>query len=90
MRKNTKIYFIVAVIVILIIILGIVLYGKWFSNERSLENNNTTDTALENNLQEPMHVQLSEPNGEEKVKNIPLEMKEAGSVAGQENISITP
>ncbi len=80
MKRDVRIYVAVAGVILLILMIGVVLYGKWFPYKPEMQPTNEQTQSSGNTLQEPIQVQLSDQNGEEKVSDIPIQITQAGQI----------
>lgn len=77
-KKND---FLILAGILIILIMGVLLYGIFFQKQETTLKENEVDEQNTSIPSEAIGVQFVEPNGEEKVSNIPMEFMQAGNFA---------
>lgn len=81
MKYRTKNYFLILAGMLIILIMAILLYGNFFQKQKTTLKENEEEEQNTSLPSKAIGVQLVEPNGEEKVSNIPMEFMQAGNFA---------
>jgi len=80
-KKN---YFLIIAGILIILVIGILVYGIFFQKKPSTQTQNEVNEQNTTGPAQAISIEVADPNGEEKVSNIPVEFMQAGNIAQEQ------